>query len=178
MRSNLTASILTAGTACRLPPASIGILSLLCALILWCYVVTDNRFTHTVNVPLHLINQSTDRILSEPIPSKVKVLFQGSGRDLLNMSFREKRIELDLHQITRYKIFPITVDMIKGIPTGMDVSPERIIDPDSVTVMLDRFAEKKVPLLSDIALRPADGYIQVGDMILDPENVTARAYLK
>lgn len=148
--------------------------SLLSALVLWFYVVTDDRFTHTVRVPLHLINQSRDRILKEPIPSNVRVLFEGSGRDLVNMSFEEKRIELNLHQITTYWVFPITVDMIKGIPSGMDVSPQRIIDPDSVIVVLDRFAEKKVPLVPDIELRPADGYIQVGDIHIQPDSIIVR----
>ena len=149
----------------------VKIFSLFSALFLWFYVVTDNRFDHTISVPLHLINQPQGRILSEPIPSKVNVLFRGTGKDLLNLGYREKRIELDLHQIRRYKKFPITVDMIKGIPTGMEVIPQRIIEPDSVTVLLDQFAGKKVPLRPDIMLIPADGYTQVGDISLEPDSI-------
>ena len=149
----------------------VKIFSLLSALFLWFYVVTDNRFNHTIQVPLHLTNRPQGWILQEPIPSRIKVQFRGSGKDLLNFLYRDKRIELDLRQMRREKIFVITTDMIRGIPLGMAVTPQRIVGPDSVMVRLDRLAEKNVVIRSRIAIVPADGYIQVGNVSFEPDSI-------
>lgn len=97
--------------------------------------------------------------------------FRGSGKDLLNFLYRDKRIELDLRQMRREKTFAVTTDMIKGIPLGMAVTPQRIVGPDSVTVLLDRLAEKKVIIRCKIAIVPADGYIQVGNVTFEPDSI-------
>jgi YbbR domain-containing protein len=149
----------------------VKIFCLLCALFLWFYVVTDNRFNHTIRVPVTLINQPQGLILRESVPSKIKVQFRGSGKELLSLLYREKRIELDLQQVRREKMFAITTDMIKGIPLGTAVRPQRIVEPDSITIRLDQFAAKQVPIVSDISVIPADGYIQVGDIKLIPDSI-------
>ena len=149
----------------------VKLFSLLSAFVLWFFIVTDHHYNHVLSVSLHLMNQQAGFILKEPVPSRVKVLFRGSGKALLALMFRDIRINIDLHQATRLEEFAITVDMIKGIPLGMDVAPQRIIEPDSVTVHLDRFVEKKVNIQPDITLIPSDGYIHVGDIILNPDSV-------
>ncbi len=147
------------------------IFSLLTALFLWFYVVTDNQFDHTVNIPLHIVNKPKGWILIRPIPSKVKVLFRGTGKNLLSLTYRDKFIELNLHQSPRIRQLPITVNMIKGIPAGNTIIPVRVIEPESVTVRLDKFAVKKVPIHPNIKLVTLDGYIQVGNLILQPDSV-------
>jgi len=147
------------------------IFSLLTALFLWFYVVTDNQFDHMVNIPLHVVNKPKGWILIRPIPSKVKVLFRGTGKNLLSLTYRDKFIELNLHQSPRTKQLPITVNMIKGIPAGNTIIPVRVIEPESVTVRLDKFTVKKVPIHPNIKLVTLDGYIQVGNLILQPDSV-------
>ena len=147
------------------------IFSLLTALFLWFYVVTDNQFDHTVDIPLRVVNMPKGWILVHPIPSKVKVLFRGSGKSLLSLTYRDKFIELNLHQSPRTRQLPITVNMIKGIPPGNAIIPVRIIEPESVTVRLDKFVVKKVPIHPEIKLVTLDGYTQVGDFVLRPDSV-------
>jgi YbbR domain-containing protein len=148
--------------------------SLLSALILWFLVVSDQYYDHTLNVSLRLVNKPEGMILKQPVPYKVKVRFRGSGKNLLSLRYRNKYIDLDLEKVKRTAQFPITTDMVKGIPVDMAVTPLWIVEPDSVMISLDRFAEKRVPLLSDITLIPLDGYIQVGDIVLDPDSVVVR----
>lgn len=145
--------------------------SLLSALFLWFYVVTDNRFNHTVDVPLHLVNKPAGWILSEPTPSKVQVLFRGKGKDLLTLGYRDKRIEIDLADVQREQAFPLTLGLIQGIPADVDLRPQRILDIDTVWVRLDRFAEKRVPIRSQLSLSLSDGYTHVGEISLEPDTI-------
>jgi len=149
----------------------VKLFSFLSAIFLWVFVVTDNRFDHTMSIPLRLTNKPKGWILTQPIPSEVRVRFRGSGKDLLSFHFRDKRIELDLYGIRKSARLSLAVDMIKGIPVGMDIIPFRIFGPDSVTIQLDRFGEKNVPVRPDLTFVPLDGYTHVGDVILEPDSV-------
>lgn len=150
----------------------VKLLSLLSAFFLWFYVVTDNYFDHTLKVPIRLVNRPRGWILTQPIPSKAEVTFRGSGKTLLSLRYRDKYIELDLDQTERTAKLPLTVEMIKGIPTGMAVTPIRVEGPDSVTVELDRFARREVPVQPQITMIPMDGYTQVGELVIEPDSVT------
>ena len=63
----------------------VKLFSVVCALLLWFYVATDNRFDHSQSVSLQLVNQPEGMILTDPIPTDVLVRFRGSGRDLLTL---------------------------------------------------------------------------------------------
>lgn len=153
--------------------SKVKLFSLLSALFLWFFVVTDNNFEHTLSVHLRLSNKPEGWILTHPLPSKVRVRFRGSGKELLTFShfYRDKRIELDLHQNKKPRKLRINLDMLKGVPTGMGITPLQIVEPESVMVQLDQSASKRVPIYSGINLVPADGFIQVGDIILEPDSI-------
>ena len=146
-------------------------LSFLCALILWLFIATDKHYDYILNVSLHLKNKPAEMILKTSVPSKVKVNFRGSGKELISLVFRNKYIELDLNQITQSATYAMTVNMIEGIPPDMSVVPLNIVKPDSIKIELDQFAEKRVPIYPNITLIPLDGYIHVGDIILDPDSI-------
>lgn len=144
--------------------------SLLVAIVLWLFIASDKYYEHVQNVSLHLINQPADMVLKEPVPSNIKVNFGGSGKELINLGFINKYIEMNLDEIKQdTTTYPITVDMISGIPTN--IVPLNIVEPDSIKIELDRLAEKRVPIHSNITLTPLDGYIHVGSIILDPDSI-------
>ena len=149
----------------------VKIFTLCSALFLWFYVVTDNRYEHVIQVPLRLQNQPADWILTYPVPSKIKVLFRGTGKNLLSLGYRNKWVELDIKKSTRAAKIPITIDMIKGIPSGTGIIPGRIVEPDSIDIQFDHFASKKVPIHSNITIDLMDGYVQVGDIQFEPDSL-------
>jgi YbbR domain-containing protein len=149
----------------------VKIFSLLSALFLWFYIVTDSRYEHTLHVPIHIQNQPEGWILTYPIPSKAKVRFRGTGKDLLSLGYRDRRIVLDLEGKIQNTTFPITVNMIQGIPMGTGVTPIAIVEPDSVPIHLNQFAAKKVPINSNIHLDPMDGFTQVGNVRFEPDTI-------
>jgi len=144
---------------------------LLCGLFLWFYVTTDNDYSQSVFLPLKLLNQPRGWILSQSLPQKVKVTFQGAGKDLISLGFRDKRIELDIENSYQSKTFPITMNMIAGLPPELHVTPVEVVEPQSITVKWDRYDQKSVPIQSRIVLIPRDGYTQVGRTVFKPDSV-------
>ena len=145
--------------------------SLIFALLLWFFVVTDNHFDHTTTVAVRLINQPEGWILKKEIPSRITVLFRGSGKELLAFASRDKEIELDLRESARPRTFRLTVEMITDIPPEMAITPIRIIGTDSVHVELDRFAQKRVRVTPQMTIGPKDGYTMVGAVLLEPDSI-------
>lgn len=141
------------------------------AVMVWFFVVTDNTYFQVISVPLYLINKPDDLILKTPVPDAVKVRFEGKGKDLIILGYRDKIIEVDLHNIRRETVFPITVEMVHNIPSDLNVEPVGIVEPESLRVELDRFAVKRVPVQSDLTLNLLDGYIQVGKIQFDPDSI-------
>jgi len=151
----------------------IKVFSLLSALFLWFYVVIGNEVTYTLNVPLKLINKPDDWILMQDIPKRVRVSFKfGSGMDLLDFAYGDNSILLDVQQIRRIITFPISLDdVLKIIPSGKDVTPLEIVEPETVKVQLDRFARKRVVVESAVSLEPLEGYILVGSIKFEPDTI-------
>jgi len=146
--------------------------SFLIALLLWFYIVTQNPYNHIVDVELRLINQPAGWILSRAIPDKIDIEFQGSGQDIMDLGLRELHIDLDLEQTRKDITFPISIDDIKGMSKESSVEAVKVIEPTSVRVLLDRFAEKVIPIRSRILFDPLDGYTQVGNVELNPDSIT------
>jgi len=142
-----------------------------CALFLWFFVVTGNEYYQSIQVPLVLTHVPDNYVLVDPIPREAEVLLRGAGRDLINVASRDKHIELDLagHRIDHQ--FRLTLPMLRGLPADMNVTPVQIVGPDSVTVQLDRFMRKKVPVTSRVHVAVMPGYTQVGDVTCAPDSV-------
>ncbi len=149
----------------------VKLLSLISALFLWFYVVTDNTYESVVDVPLRIKNLPEDLILVKPLPEVVRVLFRGTGKSFLGLGFRNKRIELDLSRAESATIYPLSVDMIRGIPRSENCRPVQIVGLDSVWVYLDQVLEKKIPVLPRIVVNLSDGYTQVGPILIEPDSV-------
>ncbi len=149
----------------------IKIFSLLSALLLWFYVITDNNFEYTLKVPIHLVSMPKDWMLTQPIPSHIKVLFSGSGKSLLSLHYRKKRLDINMGKIHNKVMLPLSIEMIQGIPEDLNVVPVKIVKPESIFVELDRFITRKLPIQPQISTIPMDGYIQVGEINIVPDSL-------
>lgn len=145
--------------------------SFLCAIFLWFYVVTDNVYEYTFSVPLKIKNQPSGWILTEEIPEKVRVRFKGTGKNFLSLEYSDKVVEIDLKNNAQTVVSNITMDMIKGIPADLNVTPLRIVEPDSVLVRLDKLEIKKVPVKSNLDFNLLNGYTQVGNILFDQDSI-------
>ena len=149
----------------------VKIFAVLIAFFLWFYVVTDNTFVHTVSIPLFVINKSPDKVLTRPVPQYASVEVRGSGKDIIRLLYSNKKIDLDIGGVSATRTFPLDLDMIVGIPANSGIEPLNIVSPKEVSIELDQFISKKVPVVSNFYLEPLAGYIQVGPVKLDPDSV-------
>lgn len=149
----------------------VKLLSLMSALFLWFYVVTDNTYESVVAVPLRIKNLPEDQLLVKPLPEAVHVLFRATGKSFLGLGFRNKRIELDLTHTENATVYSLTLDMVRGIPRSENCQPIQIVGTDSVWIYLDQVLEKKIPVLPRIVVNLSDGYTQVGPILIEPDSI-------
>lgn len=149
----------------------VKVLSLLSALFLWFYVVTDNIYEYPLQVPIEISAYPENKVLLKPLPEKARVLFRGTGKAFLSQSFRVNRLDLDLSGAGDVSTVPLSIEMIHGIRPSEVFRPVRIIEPDSITVYLDARKVRRVPVNPQFTIGPADGYTQVGEIVLEPDSV-------
>ncbi len=150
----------------------VKLFSALSAIMIWFFVVTDNTYEYTIDIPVYLNNRPPGWILTESIQDKAKVKFRGTGKSLLSLAYRNKRIVLDLQKESRTRTFHLNIGMIKGVRVDESLVPLRILSPDSIHIRLDRYAESKLPIISRLSMKPSDGYTQVGSVEFQPDSIT------
>ena len=159
---------------------SIKISSVIIALTLWLFVVTGSEYVHVVNIPIHLRNMQTGRILANEIPEFAKVRMRGTGRQFLNnqltTAFADMGIMLEMGRIRFYYEFALE-PYLKNYPDRLVMPRDfglelvEIISPDTVRVKLDSYLEKVVPVRPKVTISTDPGYIQVGKTETTPSEV-------
>jgi len=151
----------------------IRIFSILSALIIWLFVVSNNQFEHTLSIRLHVLNTPSGWVQKKSIPFRIKVLFLGKGRDLILYSLRPRSIELDLKGDTGDRTIRLSgQDVQRAVPQNLpSLISLRVIEPEAIEIQLDRYAEKKIPVIALLNLIPLDGYVQVGAARLKPDSI-------
>lgn len=149
----------------------VKIFSLACAIFIWVYVVMDNTYEYAIAVPIRPVNLPKEWIFLEPLQPDVEILFRGTGKFILSSIFHEKYIELDLEENPHIQQVILNAGMLKKIDLHKSFQMVRFVGSDTVSVHLDRFVEKYIPVESQIALESEDGYVQVGAVEFIPDSV-------
>lgn len=149
----------------------IKLVSLLFAIFIWFFVITENEYSYIIEVPVRVVNIPNDKIILNEVPATVKARIRGDGKNLIALSLgRGVRINLDLSDAEQSKTFHIKPNSI-FISRAEDILIEEIITPDSVTIVLDEYQSKKVPVASRIFPKTASGYTIVDDIDFTPDSV-------
>ncbi|MFQ5636569.1 MAG: YbbR-like domain-containing protein [bacterium] len=142
------------------------------AIFIWFLVVTENEYEYDIDLPVTPVHIPAGKVILNDVPSKAMVKIRGNGKDLIAlMVSRGARVELDLSNFTQSKTFILEPKhVILSRPIG-SIEAKEIITPDSVYVILDDFAKKKVPVFHQITLKTLAGYTPVGDLKIKPDSV-------
>lgn len=153
----------------------IGALGL--AFLLWLYAVTENTYTREINARLRVHDlpgqqPGTGEVLvANPVPETVRIQVAGKGRDLLRLdsdSFvLHLRPEGTAGSVRNYRL---TTGMVE-LRESLDVVLERVLEPREIEIVLDRRAERIVPVRSRIELETAEQYTKVGKPSIQPVQV-------
>ena len=157
---------------------SFGAFSL--AILLWIFVVSENEYTMLLDFPIEARNLNVQKAHKEEVPSFATVLIRGTGRDLLKSFLLKKiagfKLVLDLEGISQEYEFVLNEYFEKYpqkvvLPLNYNVSFVEVIYPNRIKISLDEYILKKVPVISNLHINPAPGYIQIGQIYILPNEI-------
>jgi YbbR domain-containing protein len=140
--------------------------------LLWLSVNLRETYQITVAVPLTIDDIPAGMAIRTPVPSTLQVRYRGDGWRLAAILMGP-----DPHLVIPLSSLPpgrraITInEVLDRLPVNAGV---QILDmiPDTITVALDRYAERRVAVEPDCVFSFRDGYGQVGEVTIVPESVT------
>lgn len=150
----------------------IKVLALVLATVLWAVTAAQEPDSELVEVPLE-IQPPEGRALEQAVPT-VRALFAGSKSELLKLYARPLLIT---------KTIP---DSVSGAQYTLELSPADItglqdvkvtpqdVQPRIVQVQLDAVAERTVPVLHRVTIRPDSGYGIAGGIGIAPSSLLVR----
>ncbi len=142
------------------------------AFFLWIFVVTNQNYETTLDVPIQVIDMRPGKVLISDLPEHVRIRYSGSGKDLLFMKYiQQGRFEIDIHTINYFYDYPLEMEFLV-IPPGLNVEPLFIIEPDTVKIRLEDELLKRVPIRALITTEPSPGHVVVGGVTTTPDSVT------
>ena len=157
---------------------SIGAFGL--ALLLWIFVVSENEYTMVIDLPIEARNLNVQKAHKKEVPPSASVRLRGTGRDLFKSfilkNFSGFKLVLDLEGISKEYEFILNEYFEKYpqkvvLPLNYNVSFVEVIYPNKINISLDEYLVKKVPIISNISIKPAPGYILVGQPTILPERL-------
>jgi YbbR domain-containing protein len=142
------------------------------AIFLWFYVVTEDDYTYTLNIPIQVVNVKAGKVIENDYPKNARVLFWGKGRQLLGLMLENDiEIVLNLKNVNRLLQTKLKKEHIHIPRHGTTVEPLKILSPDSVEIRLVNLIKKKIPILPDVTVFPIAGHTQVGEVALYPDSL-------
>lgn len=156
----------------------IGALGL--ALLLWIFVVSQNEYTIILDLPIEARNLNVQKAHKEEVPPSASVRLRGTGRDLfksfLLKNFGGFKLVLDLEGISKEYEFVLNDYFEKFpqkvvLPLNYNLSFVEVVYPNRIKISLDDYSSKSVPIISNLHIKPAPGFLLVGDQIIRPEKI-------
>ncbi len=148
-----------------LASALVGVLS-------WLAVSLSEQFQISINVPIAIENIPDGYAVRTPVPADIRVRLRGDGWKLAMLLLGPHR-NLPLTAgppLTRRQILLLNelADQLPLRPGVQIVSAT----PDTLTLELDRSAQKRVPVEMQCSLSFGQTFGQVGDVTVSPDSVT------
>jgi YbbR domain-containing protein len=148
------------------------------AALLWFHAVTENSYKKEIDVRLQvedpLADAASDEIIvANLLPSHVRVLVSGSGKDLLqlNQDGLMLRVETQQGRAGSRHHYRLTPGFIESRIGDLAVKVEEILEPTEIEVALDRRMEREVEVRPVVELNVAEAYTLVGGFQLEPQKV-------
>jgi YbbR domain-containing protein len=146
--------------------------SILFAILLWISINMSYEYQTTVTAPLTIQSLPQGMAIKTPIPRTITLKFRGNGWRLATLLMGpELKCTIDLNSLVRGQGTIDIGDVVERMNLPLGVQPIDM-NPDSLFVALEPYAEKRVPIALDPHISFRDGYGQVGSIVIKPESVT------
>lgn len=143
------------------------LLSLVFALLLWLFVMGEQKAEVGYTVPLELKNLPVELVVANEVPSLVDVRISGPRTLLSNIQSSSLSMSVDLRGLQAGLTTFKRLDQNLNIPSALRVSR---LSPSYVEVKLERIRQKTVPVRVVFDGQPADG-ATLDQVIIRPETV-------
>lgn len=143
------------------------ILSLAFAVLLWMFVVGENRSEVSLSLPLELTRVPAEMVIVSRVPESIRVRLNGPRSLLAGINPNQLVVRLDLDGIqpgiSGFEILPSRLNL----PRGVEVT---YISPSVITLEADVKTRKVVPVRPRLRGTPAEGF-EVAGVRADPPEV-------
>ncbi len=151
------------------------------AIILWVFVVSSETYEMVLTVPIQVRNLSEQKALREEVPEVAQVRFEGTGRALfktiiLKRFYKDFKLVLDLDRISDeyefilndyFRMYPRKI----VTPNEFEIRYIEIDSPREIKISLDDYSVRTISIVSKIVIKPAPGFVIVGEMKLVPDAI-------
>lgn len=143
------------------------LLSLTFALILWFFVMGEQKVEVGYSVPLEISSLPEGMMVANEVPSRVDVRISGPRTLLVNLKESDISIAVDLKGLQPGTTTFRRLEERLNIPTGLKVTR---LSPSFVDIKLERVRDKKVSVRAILNGIPAEGF-RVGTITTNPSRV-------
>ncbi len=151
------------------------------AIILWVFVVSSETYEMVLTVPIQVRNLSEQKALREEVPEVAQVRFEGTGRALfktiiLKRFYKDFKLVLDLDRISDeyefilndyFRMYPRKI----VTPNEFEIKYIEVDSPREIKISLDDYSVRTISIVSKIVIKPAPGFVIVGEMKLVPDAI-------
>ena len=154
--------------------------SLILAVLLWLFVVSEKEYNLILDLPIEARNLSAQMAHKEEVPSYASTKIRGTGRNLfksiLLKNYAGFKLVLDLEGISEEYEFNLNDYFEKYprkvvLPLNYNLSYVEVVHPNSIKISLDEYQIKRVPIISNLYFTTSPGYMLVGDVKLNPDSI-------
>ena len=154
--------------------------SLILAILLWLFVVSEKEYNLILDLPIEARNLSAQMAYKEEVPSYASTKIRGTGRNLfksiLLKNYAGFKLVLDLEGISKEYQFNLNEYFEKYprkvvLPLNYNLSFVEVVHPNSIKISLDEYQIKRVPVISSLHITPSPGYMIVGNIKCNPETI-------
>jgi hypothetical protein len=153
--------------------------SIVFALALWIYVSMNSGYTTKVNIPLKVLI-ANNAAIEKQVPSSITVVVKGTGWNIISLIFFNPTAicQVDLTHLNIDSSYSINKsDMFKGLMNLTNLQAAEVY-PEKIDISLTKVNEISVPIIPFVTIIPREGFIIVGKLKTEPDQVTVRGFEK
>lgn len=149
--------------------------SVFIAFFLWFYVRLSSTYQQTIPVPLQVVDLKEDYVVVSDMPEKIPVLFEADGRTLLGLKYvYDVKYVIDAAQKENFRMVPSKFSENVKLPNMVEAVVLSIPTKDTLYIFSEKLIRKKVPVVPDIKVDCAPGFVMVGGFRTFPDSVDIR----
>ncbi|MDG4474604.1 CdaR family protein [Thiovibrio frasassiensis] len=140
------------------------LISLIFALLLWYFVVGEDKVDTTVYIPVEIVNLPREMVIANQFKKQLEATVSGPRGLISGINRQRISRTINLAKATPGTIVIRNEPETIQFPRGVTVSR---IQPTHITLLIDELVEKELPVQARTTGSPANGH-ELGGVVLEP----------